>query len=110
MKRLKKIADIYFTIEKKGHQFLDEKLVKKDIEKIVEAFEGYQDIEKYARVVNVKELEENEFNLNVRRYVENGEDEEIVDVKTVWNEVQEIEKARTAIDKKVEKFIKELKY
>ncbi len=86
------------------------RLRNKDIEKILSAFEGYRDIEKYARVVDIKELEENEFNLNVRRYVENGEDEEVLDVKTVWNEVREVEKEREVIDKKVEQFIKELKY
>ena len=86
------------------------RLRKKDIEKMVSAFEGYRDIEKYARVVDRKELEENEFNLNVRRYVENGEDEEVVDVKTVWSGVKEIEKDREAIDKKVEGYLKELKY
>ncbi len=86
------------------------RLRKKDIEKIVLAFEGYRDIEKYARVVDIKELEENEFNLNVRRYVENGEDEEAVDVKTVWSEVKKIEKDREVIDKKVEEYLKELKY
>ncbi|HWA32310.1 MAG TPA: type I restriction-modification system subunit M [Candidatus Paceibacterota bacterium] len=86
------------------------RLRNKDIEKIVSAFEGYRDIEKYARVVELKELEENEFNLNVRRYVENGDDEEVVDVKTVWSEVKEIEKEREVIDKKVEGYLKELKY
>ena len=86
------------------------RLRKKDIEKIVSVFEGYRDIEKFARVVDIKELEENEFNLNVRRYVENGEDEEVVDVKTVWSEVKEIEKGREVIDKKVEGYLKELKY
>jgi type I restriction enzyme M protein len=82
----------------------------KDIEKIVSAFEGYQDIEKFARVVALKELEENEFNLNVRRYVENSEDEEVLDVKKVWDEVREIEKDREEINKKVEGYLKELKY
>ncbi len=86
------------------------RLRKKDIEKIVSAFEGYKDIEKYARVVDVKEIEENEFNLNVRRYVENGEEEEKIDVSEVWKEVKEVEKERDKVDKKVEKFLKELKY
>lgn len=86
------------------------RLRKADIGKIVSAFEGYRDIEKYARVVDIKELAENEFNLNVRRYVENGEDEQVVDVKTVWSEVKEIEKEREVIDKKVEGYLKELKY
>lgn len=86
------------------------RLRKKDIEKMVSAFEGYRDIEKYARVVETNELAENEFNLNVRRYVENGEDEEAVDVKTVWGEVRDIEKTREAIDKKVTNYLSELKY
>lgn len=82
----------------------------KDIEKIVLAFESYRDVEKYARVVDMQELEENEFNLNVRRYVENGEDEEVVDVQTVWAEVKQVEKERAQIDEKVAAFLKELKY
>lgn len=86
------------------------RLRKKDIEKIVSAFEGYRDVEKYARVVEVKEIKENEFNLNVRRYVENGDEEEIIDVKSVWNELKEIEKEREKVDKKVEGYLKELKY
>ena len=86
------------------------RLRKKDIEKMVSAFEGYRDIEKFARVIDIKELEENEFNLNVRRYVENGEDEEVVDIKTVWGEVKELEKDREAIDKKVGGYLEELSY
>ncbi len=86
------------------------RLRKKDIEKMVSAFEAYRDIEKYARVVDIKELEENEFNLNVRRYVESGEDEEVVDVKRVWSELKEVEKDREAIDKKVSNYLSELKY
>jgi type I restriction enzyme M protein len=86
------------------------RLRKKDIEKIVSAHENYRDIEKYARVVELKEIEENEFNLNVRRYVENGDEEEVVDVKSVWRELKEIEKEKEAVDGKVEKYLKELKY
>ena len=61
-------------------------------------------------MIDVKEIEENEFNLNVRRYVENGDEEEVVDVKTVWKELEEIEKEREVVDKKVEKYLKELNY
>lgn len=86
------------------------RLRKKDIEKIVSAFDGYKDIEKYARVVHLNELKENEFNLNIRRYIENSEDEVIVNVKEVWNELKEIEKEREVVDKKVEEYLKELKY
>ncbi len=86
------------------------RLRKVDIEKIVSAFENYRDIEKYARVIDTKELAENEYNLNVRRYVENADEEENIDVKTVWAQVKEIEKERDIIDKKVDEYLKELKY
>jgi len=86
------------------------RLRKKDIAKIVSAFEGYRDIEKYARVVDTKELEENEHNLNVRRYVDNTEEEKDVDVKEVWKEVKAIEKEREVVDKKVAGYLSELKY
>jgi type I restriction enzyme M protein len=82
----------------------------KDIEKIVSAVDGFRDIEKYARVVQTAELEENEFNLNVRRYVENGDEEEDINVSSVWKELAEIEKERDVADKKVAQFIKELKF
>lgn len=85
-------------------------LRKKDIDKIVNAYDEYKDVEKYARVVSLTEIEENDFNLNVRRYIENGEDEEEIDVGEVWRELNGIEKEREQIDKEVEKHLKELKY
>jgi type I restriction enzyme M protein len=85
-------------------------LREQDIEKIINAFDSYKDIVKYARVVGFDELEENDFNLNVRRYVENGEDEEKIDVKKVWGELKDLEKERDKIDGEVAGFIKELNY
>lgn len=86
------------------------RLRKRDIEKIVSTYEHFKDVEKYACVVNLKDLEENEYNLNVRRYVESGEEEEIIDVATVWKELKEIENERDKASKKVEQFITELEY
>lgn len=85
-------------------------LRNQDIQKIIRAYDGNQDIESYARVVELKEIEENEFNLNVRRYIENREKEEEIDVTLVRKQLTELEKERTEIDKKVEDFLNELKY
>jgi len=52
-----------------------------DIEKIVTVFEGKKEIEKYSRLVDIKEIEENDFNLNIRRYVDNSPDPEPENVK-----------------------------
>lgn len=53
-----------------------------DIEKITYAFDHKLEIPKYSRIVTNKEIEENDFNLNIRRYVDNSPDPEIEDVKS----------------------------
>ncbi|MFC1802151.1 type I restriction-modification system subunit M [Patescibacteria group bacterium] len=73
------------------------RLRKKDIEKVTKAFEGYKDIEKYARVVDIKEIEDNEFNLNIRRFVDTSEEEETIDVKEVVVDLKNLEKERDQI-------------
>ena len=52
-----------------------------DIEKITHVFDGKLEIPKYSRLVSLKEIEDNEYNLNIRRYVDNSPDPEIEDVR-----------------------------
>jgi len=85
-------------------------LRQKDIEKIVSAYDNYKDIDKYCRVIDSKEIEENEFNLNVRRYIDSNEEEEIINVKQAYKELAELEKEKEKIDSKVKNYLKELKY
>ena len=56
-------------------------LRKEDISKVVNTFNKYKDVEKYARVVDMKEMKENDYNLNISRYVDTSEEEEKIDVK-----------------------------
>ncbi|MCD6213526.1 MAG: type I restriction-modification system subunit M [Candidatus Desulfofervidus sp.] len=51
-----------------------------DIEKIVTVFTGKKEIPKYSRLVDIGEIEDKDFNLNIRRYVDNSPDPEIEDV------------------------------
>lgn len=81
-----------------------------DINKIVKAYDGYSDIEKYARVVDVGEISENNYDLNLSLYIDSSEQKEMVDVKTVWKELKSLEKEREVINKKVDNFIAELDY
>lgn len=85
-------------------------LRKQDIDKIIKAYDQYQDIEKYARVVDIKEIEENEYNLNVRRYIDSNDEQEVINIKKVWKELKNLETERDEISKKVAIFIKELGY
>jgi type I restriction enzyme M protein len=50
-----------------------------DIEKIVTAFDEKLENPKYSRLVDIKEIEENDFNLNIRRYIDNSADPEVED-------------------------------
>lgn len=52
-----------------------------DIEKIDHVFEHKLEVPKYARLVDLDEIKENDFNLNIRRYVDSSPDPEIEDVK-----------------------------
>lgn len=81
-----------------------------DINKIVKAYNNYEVVEKYARVVEMKEIEENEYNLNIRQYIDSSEVEEIIDVKNVREEIKLLKKELVDIDNKVEKFLDELNY
>lgn len=54
-----------------------------DIEKIVTTFEQYQDVKRYARVVDFTEIAENDFNLNIRRYADTSPPPEIFDVRAL---------------------------
>lgn len=85
-------------------------LRKQDIDKIINAYDQYQNIEKYARVVDIKEIQENEFSLNVRRYIDSNEDKIEINVKQTWEDLQILEKEGNEINKKVANFIKELGY
>jgi type I restriction enzyme M protein len=81
-----------------------------DINKIVKAYDSYSDIEKYARVVDVSEISENNYDLNLSLYIDSSEQKEIVDVRVVWKELKSLEQERETINKKVDKFLSDLDY
>ncbi len=84
------------------------KLREKDLKKIQSAFDNYKDIDRYCHVADLEELEENEFNLNVPRYVDISEPEEEVDIQETINELTKLEKEREKIEAKVTSDLKEL--
>ncbi len=81
-----------------------------DIQKIIDTFDIWKNIDKYARVVDLDEVVENDYNLNVRRYIDSSDVEEVIDVKQVWQKVKEIEIERDRVNQRVENYLKELNY
>ena len=92
--------------------FLDLKkrdiLRQEDIKKILLAYKGFKDIDKYCHVADIDEIKENEFNLNVPRYVDISEPEEEIDVQDAYNEVKESLVEQEKLRKQVEADLKEL--
>ena len=57
------------------------RLRERDIHKIVDVFNKQLDIPKYSRMVSVSEIEGNEYNLNIPRYIDSSEEEDIQDIE-----------------------------
>ncbi len=81
-----------------------------DINKIVKTFDEYKDVDKYARVVVLKDIEEKDFNLNIREYIDSYEEDEVIDIKKVRAEIALLKKDLLKADALVEKYLDELNY
>jgi len=57
------------------------RLREQDVHKIVDVFNKQTEVPKYARMVSVEEIERNEYNLNIPRYIDSQEAEDIQDIK-----------------------------
>ena len=80
------------------------------MEKISKTFHAYRDVDRYARVVDVAEIEKNDFNLNITRYIETAEAEEKVDVAAAVAKLRELEKARAEAEARMNGFLRGLGY
>lgn len=79
-----------------------------DIDKIVQAYEKRADVEKYAHVASMKEIEENAFNLNIPRYVDTFENEPEIDLAEVSMNIRNLEKDIKQINSELKPYFKEL--
>jgi type I restriction enzyme M protein len=61
------------------------RLREQDIHLVVDIFNNQKDVEKYARFVPFEEIEKNEFNLNIPRYIDTQEEEDIQDLNAHLN-------------------------
>ena len=84
------------------------KLRDEDLEKIVSTFKEYKTIEKYSYRATVEEIEENDFNLNIPRYVDTFEEEEEVDIPATQRKIEDLEKELVEVREKMTGYLKEL--
>ncbi len=66
-------------------------LMDEQLEKILNVYEAREEVEKYAYLASYDELKENDFNLNIPRYVDTFEEEAEIDIEAVQQEIESLE-------------------
>lgn len=109
-KKCKKDTNVLFIDASK--EFKKEKnqniLLPENIDKIVETYKERKTVDKYSFVATLKDIEENEYNLNIPRYVDTFEEEEPVDLDKVRADLKSVDQEIENITKEINKYLDEL--
>jgi len=114
VKKCKKEDDVLFINASDAENFKKGKrqnhLRAKDIDKIVNTYKNRPEepIERYARRVSMEEIEKNDYNLNISRYVSTAKAEVKIDLQEVNQKLVDIEKKIAKSAKEHNQFLKEL--
>ena len=79
-------------------------------EKIVEAFRNFEEIGRFAHIADLDEIEENDFNLNISRYVDTTEPIEVLSVEEALAQLREAERRRDEATNRMDELLAELGY
>jgi len=96
-------ASKYFEKVKNQNYLRDE-----DVNRIIDAYVRREDIDKFAHAATLEEIKENDYNLNIPRYVDTFEEEEPVDLDEVVKELQDLDEDIREVDQEIEKYCDEL--
>ena len=83
-------------------------LSAENVEKIYSTYVDRKTIAKFSRKVNPKEIAENDFNLNITRYVDTFVEEEPVDIKANLKELEALEPELKKLEKQMYNYLKQL--
>ncbi|MGN6340481.1 MAG: type I restriction-modification system subunit M [Ginsengibacter sp.] len=102
--------DILFIDASKDFEKVKTQNILRDnhIDKIIDTYRNRTAIEKYSYLAPLQEISENDYNLNIPRYVDTFEEEEAIDIKAVMHEIKCLEAKRADLDKEIEGYFKEL--
>jgi type I restriction enzyme M protein len=83
-------------------------LRRQDIEKILSAYEKRTTLDKYSYLAGFDELKENDFNLNISRYVDTFEPEPLVDLAAIKTEITSLKAEISGVEEKMKDYLREL--
>lgn len=85
-------------------------LSPENITKIVKTYREGDSVEKYAYIASLQEIRDNDYNLNIPRYVDTFEEEEEIDLIAVRAEREQLKTQLFQLEVEMEKYLKELGY
>jgi len=85
-------------------------LSKDNLKKIVDTIHARKTVDKYAYLANKDDIAENDYNLNIPRYVDTFEEEEEIDLMAVRDERLKLKGKLAELETKMEGYLKELGY
>ena len=83
-------------------------LLDEHIAKIIDTYEKRKPIDKYAHLASFNEMEDNDFNLNIPRYIDTFEEEEEIDIVAVQKEIDKLEKELAEVSSQMTDILKEV--
>ncbi len=109
-KKCRETEDVLFVdasklYEKRKNQNF---LRSEDVNRIVEAWRNRQQEERFSHLATISEIEKNDWNLNILRYVDTTEPEEEIDLESVVSEIREIDASMLNLDKNIRKYCQEI--
>ncbi|MGH9853849.1 MAG: type I restriction-modification system subunit M [Blastocatellia bacterium] len=108
--RGKKTTDVLFIDASREYEDAknQSKLRPQDIEKIVETYNKFETVEKYSYRATFEEIKENDFNLNIPRYVDTFEEEEEIDIQATQREIERLEAELAEVRAEMKRYLVEL--
>lgn len=83
-------------------------MTSEQVLKVIDTYNNRSDIDKYSRKVGVSEIEENDYNLNIPRYIDSFEPEEIPDAVQLAKELNEINRESRTLGLEIAEMLKQL--
>jgi type I restriction enzyme M protein len=107
---LAKRTDVFFIDASREFQAAKTQnlLLEDHISKIIKTYKVRKDLDGYARDIPISEIRENDFNLNIARYIDTFETEKEIDLKAVQGEILALETELASVTAKMARYLKEL--
>ena len=83
-------------------------MTSEQVLKVIDTYNNRSDIDKYSRKVGISEIEENDYNLNIPRYIDSFEPEEIPDAVQLAKELNEINRESRTFGLEIAEMLKQL--